>query len=74
MEKYRTIYNITIFPIYGCKTKPPMNFSQDICNYTEQGRKKIHKNLRGYKHLIRLSTKNSQMKIILLNLTIIEYH
>ncbi|PRR82642.1 group II intron reverse transcriptase/maturase [Clostridium vincentii] len=51
--KIRTIYNITIFPIYGCRTKPPMNFSQDICNYTKLGREKIHKNLRGYKHLIK---------------------
>ncbi|NFG61416.1 group II intron reverse transcriptase/maturase [Clostridium sp. CMCC3677] len=50
--KVRTIYDITLFPIYGCKTKPPMNFSQDVCNYTKQGREKIHKNLRGYKHLI----------------------
>ena len=50
--KIRTIYDVTIFPIYGCKTKPPMNFSQDICNYTKLGREKIHKNLRGYKHLI----------------------
>ncbi|WP_202117429.1 group II intron reverse transcriptase/maturase [Clostridium chromiireducens] len=50
--KIRTIHDITIFPIYGCKTKPPKNFSQDICNYTKLGREKIHKNLRGYKHLI----------------------
>lgn len=50
--KIRTIYDVTLFPIYGCKTKPPMNFSQDVCNYTEQGRAKIHKNLRGYKHLV----------------------
>ncbi|WP_077831231.1 group II intron reverse transcriptase/maturase [Clostridium beijerinckii] len=50
--KIRTINDITIFPIYGCRTKPPMNFSQDICNYTKQGRDKIHKNLRGYKHLV----------------------
>jgi Retron-type reverse transcriptase len=50
--KIRTVYDITIFPIYGCKTKPPINFSQDICNYTKLGREKIHKNLRGYRHLI----------------------
>ena len=29
-----------------------MSFSQDICSYTKHGREKIHKNLRGYKHLI----------------------
>lgn len=50
--KIRTLYKTTIFPIYGCKTKPPMNFSQNICNYTKIGREKIHKNLRGYKHLV----------------------
>ena len=50
--RIRTIRDITIFPIYGCKNKPPTCFSQDICNYTKQGREKIHKNLRGYKHLI----------------------
>jgi RNA-directed DNA polymerase len=50
--KIRTVNNITIFPIYGCKNKPPMNFSQEICNYTKLGREKIHKNLRGYKHLV----------------------
>ena len=58
--KIRTVCDVTIFPIYGCRTKPPMNFSQDICNYTKQGREKIHKNLRGYKHLVNylLSTTN----------------
>jgi group II intron reverse transcriptase/maturase len=50
--KIRTIRDVTIFPIYGCKTKPPMCFSQDICNYTKQGREKIHRNLRGYKHIV----------------------
>jgi len=50
--KIRTINKVIIFPIYGCKTKPSRNFSQDICNYTKLGREKIHKNLRGYKHLI----------------------
>lgn len=32
-----------IFPIAGVKTNPPMSFSQHTCNYTEQGRLKIHK-------------------------------
>ena len=46
--KLRTIGDITIFPIYGCKNKAPMCFSQDICNYTNEGRELIHKNLYGY--------------------------
>lgn len=50
--KLRTIGDITIFPIYGCKTKAPMCFSQDICNYTNEGRELIHKNLYGYGFII----------------------
>lgn len=50
--KIRTIDNVTIFPIYGCKTKPPMNFNQSICNYTQEGRKLIHNNLKGFEHLV----------------------
>lgn len=44
--KSKTIYihEIALFPISGIKTKPPMNFSQDICDYTKEGREKIHKN------------------------------
>lgn len=34
-----------LFPIADVKNKPPMNFSQDICSYTPQGRSKIHSNL-----------------------------
>lgn len=51
--KVRTVCNVSIFPIYGCKTKPPMNFSQDICNYTNQGRLAIHTKLKGYNHIIK---------------------
>jgi len=36
------IEGIPIFPIAGVKTSPPMSFNQDICNYTKQGRLKIH--------------------------------
>lgn len=50
--KLRTIGDITIFPIYGCKIKAPMCFSQDICNYTNEGRELIHKNLYGYGFII----------------------
>lgn len=50
--KIRTIQNVTLFPIYGCKTKPPMCFSQNINNYTVEGRQLIHKKLGGFKHLM----------------------
>jgi len=39
------IGGIGIFPVAGIRTKPPMNFSQNICNYTIEGRKRIHKTL-----------------------------
>lgn len=44
--KIRTINNITIFPIYGCKYSIARSFKQDICNYTNIGRKAIHSNLK----------------------------
>lgn len=47
-----TIMDITMFPIYGCKTKTALCFNQKICNYTVQGRKFIHDNLHGYTHII----------------------
>lgn len=50
--KVRTIAGITIYPIYGCTTSPPMNFIQGICNYTERGRTLVHTKLKGYNHLI----------------------
>lgn len=50
--KIVTIQGVTLFPIYGCKTKPPMCFSQDINNYTSKGRELIHDKLGGYGYLI----------------------
>jgi 5-methylcytosine-specific restriction endonuclease McrA len=46
------IHEIALFPIGGIKTKPPMSFSQDVCNYTREGRLKIHQNLKGINQLI----------------------
>lgn len=40
--KIRTIHEVTIFPIYGVTTSPPLNFTQKICNYTIEGRKLVH--------------------------------
>lgn len=56
--KTRSIYNITLFPIYGCKTKPPMCFNQEICNYTANGRKLIHEALKGYNYIIQYLLKD----------------
>ena len=52
-EKYYGEYDIKetyvagtiLFPIYAVKTKHPLGFDQNICNYTEQGRMLIHKKL-----------------------------
>lgn len=43
--RIRTAYGVTIFPIYGCRTEAPMNYSQKICNYTNEGRIMIHNKL-----------------------------
>lgn len=61
--KVRTICNITIFPIYGCKHDSPLCFNQNICNYTEIGRNLIHDKLVGYNHLVRylLQTNNDNL-------------
>ena len=47
-----TIIGITMFPIYGCRTKTALCFNQDICNYTSKGRKLIHDKLFDYTNLI----------------------
>ena len=36
------IQKLALFPVNGIGTSPPMCFSQKICNYTEEGRRKIH--------------------------------
>ena len=59
-SKIRTIQDVTIFPIYGIKTKPPMCFTQEICNYTEVGRMKIHSKLKdSYLHLMQYLLSNT---------------
>jgi group II intron reverse transcriptase/maturase len=51
--KTTTISGVTIFPIYGCKYQAPMNFTQDMNNYTENGRKLSHDKLQGVINLIK---------------------
>lgn len=36
------VAGLTLHPVNGIKTSPPMCFSQEICNHTECGRAKIH--------------------------------
>ncbi|MFH5796796.1 group II intron reverse transcriptase/maturase, partial [Clostridium perfringens] len=50
---YKTVYvwKIALFPIGAIKTNPPMNFSQETCNYTKNGREKIHQKLQNIDYL-----------------------
>lgn len=63
-----TIANVTLFPIYGITTIPPKCFSQDVCNYTEEGRLKIHNNLNGYtyhlKYLLKRVNRNYSVEFV----------
>ena len=36
------VEKLALYPINGIKTSPPMCFTQEICNYTSEGRKRIH--------------------------------
>ena len=39
------IADTPLLPINGVKHKNPLNFSQDICNFTEHGRSRIHEEI-----------------------------
>lgn len=44
--KTHKVENLYLYPIADTQTKNVMNFSQDICNYTKQGRELIYKKLK----------------------------
>jgi len=44
-----SVAGIKIFPVSGVTTRPPMNFNQQTCNYTVDGRKRVHKELKSVK-------------------------
>jgi RNA-directed DNA polymerase len=50
--KVTYVHEIALFPVGGIKTKPPMSFSQDICNYTKEGRLKVHQRLKSIDNMI----------------------
>lgn len=50
--KIRTISNVSIYPLNGISTSPPMNFTQEICNYTVIGRELVHKKLNNDYHFL----------------------
>jgi RNA-directed DNA polymerase len=47
-NNFRTykIAGLYLFPLADSQTSNAMNFSQEICNYTKQGRLKLHQNLK----------------------------
>lgn len=45
--KIRFIQNKAMFPIYAIKYSKPMNLPIDINDYTEEGRLRIHENIKG---------------------------
>ena len=55
-----TIKTVTLYPIGGIRHEQPRQFDPNISNYTSHGRELIHKNLKGYEHLINrlLNTEN----------------
>lgn len=44
------IQRVALYPIHYVQTIPPVCFSQDICNYTVNGREKIHKYLQNFSY------------------------
>jgi len=52
-QKPTVVAGITIFPIYGCKFKAPMNFTQEANKFTEAGRKLIHNKLGCVRNLVK---------------------
>ncbi len=60
----RKIYNvldIPLIPLCAIKHKSPMNFSQDICKFTESGRAKIHDNLTAIPHDVLIQVMNTKI-------------
>ena len=42
----RTVAGISIFPIYGCVHEVLKSFPQETCNYTKEGRERLHKRIK----------------------------
>lgn len=46
------IQKVALYPVHFVQTTAPVCFSQDICNYTPDGRRKIHDNLRNFDYAL----------------------
>ena len=56
------IQGVALYPIHFVQTKPPVCFSQDVCNYTPQGRKKIHDKLQNFNYDTLIYLMNNPVK------------
>ncbi|MEQ8197217.1 MAG: group II intron reverse transcriptase/maturase [Clostridiaceae bacterium] len=59
--KVMTICGITLFPIYKCKTAAPMCFSQEVCNFTPEGRELVHTKLKSYEFILSYLLSNPRL-------------
>jgi len=51
-QKPKVVAGVAIFPVYGCKFKAPMNFTQEVNKFTEAGRTLIHSKLGNVRSLV----------------------
>ena len=52
-QKPKIVAVVTIFPIYGCKYKATVKFTQEVNKFTEIGRKLIHTKLGSVRSLVK---------------------
>lgn len=60
--KVFSVMEVPLLPITGVHHKMPKNFSQDTCNFTVEGRDKIHKNLKAIPRHVLRQVQNSYSK------------
>lgn len=56
------IKKVALYPIHFVQTTAPICFSQDICNYTPEGREKIHSRLQNFDYNILMYIMNNPIK------------
>ena len=59
-QKPTIIAGVTVFPIYGCKYKSPMNFTQEVNKFTVSGRTLIHNKLGDVRTLVKYLLRNKE--------------
>ena len=56
------IQKVALYPLHFVQTTAPVCFSQDICNYTPEGRKKIHDNLQNFDYKVLMYIMSNPIK------------